>query len=157
MPLHLAAGCPFVKKNEEKVGSILEKNPPSPLAFANERFLSMSPYCTVYQHLVLIYRENRVGDALNGGAVLIARPPRTNSTAVSLTMNGTAVERIFTPKSVKNPPFSFKNTILLPLAPCPLPLKSPLAASISRILFVIVFYFLSCFFKGGDWGIWNVV
>ena len=52
------------------MGSILEKNPPSSPALANERVLRAFVHYPVYQHLVLIFMENDVADALNGGAVL---------------------------------------------------------------------------------------
>ena len=94
----------------------------------------------------MIYRTRRVAGALNGGAVLIARGGRSHSTAPSFTINGTAVEALFARKSAKIPPFPSKNGIRSPLAPRSLPLKSPLAISILRKIFVIPFYFLSTFF-----------
>ena len=66
----------FVKKHNQKVGSILEKNQPILLVLANERVLSTFLYRSVYQYLVLIYGTMGMPDALNGGAVLIARGGR---------------------------------------------------------------------------------
>ena len=75
--------------------------------------------------MVLIYGTTRVADALNSGAVLIARGRRSHSTACLFSINGTAVERVFARKIAKTPPFPSKNTTLLPLAPRPLPLLLP--------------------------------
>ena len=88
-----------------------------------------------------------MADALNGGAVLIARGRRSHSTACSYTINGTAVEAIFDRKSADPPLFSIKIGILLP--PRPLPLASQIAAGVlyfaificnTFLLFVAFFY-----------------
>ena len=93
MPLHLAArgetsltprllpsgggreGA-FVKKSEEKMLARRPYLQNKSSAGANERVLGIFSYCSVYQHLVLILQENGMPDALNGGAVLIARSGR---------------------------------------------------------------------------------